>query len=372
MSMANDQDSPTRPDPMGLYETGDDAVHTAFRGQIIYCEKNAAPVTARVVAALLALLDDPELAARPLIGAVRRWPGPPVADALALRVAGALHTRFLSGDAPELTELYEGHDARPADDAAAVRAVILREEARMLPWLDGPPQTNEAGRSWAFIAAMLWVADQGLPATFALSEIGSSAGINLMLDRYGYDLGGVTVGPEQPVMAFAPEWRRPPPPSHPIRIASVQGSDIAPVDLTDPDQALRLKGYIWPEHRVRFDRMDAAIAAATQRPPQLVRAPAADGVRAMLNTPPVAGQTRVLMHSIMWQYLDRSEQDAITAMMEAAGADATADAPLAWIALEANRTVHYHELRVRYWPGRPEEQILATGHAHGAWVDWKG
>ena len=31
----------------------------------------------------------------------------------------------------------------------------------LLPWLDGPPQTNEAGRSANFIAAMLWLADQG-------------------------------------------------------------------------------------------------------------------------------------------------------------------------------------------------------------------
>jgi hypothetical protein len=37
---------------------------------------------------------------------------------------------------------------------------------------------------------MLWLAGQGLPPRFECLEIGSSAGINLMIDRYFYDLGG--------------------------------------------------------------------------------------------------------------------------------------------------------------------------------------
>src|SRR3546814_6843250 len=55
--------------------------------------------------------------------------------------------------------------------------------------------------------------------------------------------------------------------------------------------------------------------------------------------------------------------------MEAAGAQATPERPLAWIALEANRTVHHHELAVRYWPGGGAARKLAHAHAHGAWVE---
>src|SRR3546814_5388749 len=57
------------------------------------------------------------------------------------------------------------------------------------------------------------------------------------------------------------------------------------------------------------------------------------------------------MHSIVWQYVPADQQARVTAAMEAAGAQATPERPLAWIALEANRTVHHHELAVRYWPG---------------------
>ena len=43
---------------------------------------------------------------------------------------------------------------------------------------------------------------------------------------------------------------------------------------------------------------------------------------------------------------------------------------LAWVALEANRTVHGHELVVRHWPGGAAPVMLARAHPHGAWVEW--
>jgi hypothetical protein len=78
------------------------------------------------------------------------------------------------------------------------------------------------------------------------------------------------------------------------------------------------------------------------------------------------------MHSIVWQYVPADQQARITAAMEAAGARATTARPLAWIALEANRTVHHHELVVRHWPGDDAPHKLAHAHAHGAWIEWLG
>ncbi|WP_194953714.1 DUF2332 domain-containing protein [Sphingopyxis solisilvae] len=347
--------------------TGAGAVRTAFANQVAYCRSSNAPVTARIVAALASLLDKPatEFARR-----MAMWEGAPLADALPLRAAGGLHALHLAGTAHELAPIYA--DAEDINDAAIVAGVIARHETALLPWLDGPPQTNEAGRSSNFIAAMLWLADKGLPPRFDCLEIGSSAGINLMIDRYHYDLGGVHVGPQPGAMAFTPDWRGNHPPMHAIEFAGLKGCDVAPVDLTDPAQALRLKAYIWPEHHVRFQRMAAAIAAATAAPPDLIRANAADFVETELARPQAEVTTRVLMHSIVWQYVPADQQARVTAAIEAAGARATAERPLAWIALEANRTVHHHELVVRHWPGGGAPVKLAHAHAHGAWVEWLG
>lgn len=347
-----------------LYQAGGSTVADAFHNQALYCRANDAPITARIVEAVRELLAGD--APGGLLVRVRAWTGAPLADALPLRVAGGLHALHLAGEEPSLSAIYRGEDA---DDIAVVAEVITRREAALLPWLDGPPQTNEAGRSSNFILALLWLAERGLPPKFECLEIGSSAGINLMIDRYRYDLGSVEIGPEAGELAFKPEWRGPPPLNRQITFASLRGCDVAPVDLTDPAQALRLKAYIWPEHHVRFARMDSAIAAAIACKPNIVRMNAAEFVEQALAKPQVEGTTRVVMHSIVWQYVPADQQARVTAAMEAAGARATAERPLAWIALEANRTVHHHELTVRYWPGGEQRLQLGVAHAHGAWLE---
>ena len=347
-----------------LYQAGGSTVADAFHNQALYCRANDAPITARIVEAVRELLagDAPgELLAR-----VRGWSGAPLADALPLRVVGGLHALHLGGEEPALSAIYRGEDM---DDVAVIAEVIARREADLLPWLDGPPQTNEAGRSANFMLALLWLAEQELPPRFECLEIGSSAGINLMIDRYRYDLGGLRIGPKRGALSFKPEWRGPPPPERQISFASLRGCDVAPVDLTDPAQALRLKAYIWPEHHVRFARMDAAIAAASVQKPEIVRMNAAEFVEQALANPQAAGTTRVLMHSIVWQYVPAEQQARVSAAMAAAGARATAERPLAWIALEANRTAHHHELTVRYWPCGEQRLQLGVAHAHGAWLE---
>lgn len=352
---------------LDINASGPGIVVASFDNQVAYCRASGATVTARVVAALRDLLDRGE--GGRLLDALRNWPGAPLADALPLRIAGGIHALHLRGVAPALGAIYT--DQSGTDDAAIVASAIHAHEADLLPWLDGPPQTNEAGRSANFIAAMLWLADQGLPARFECLEIGSSAGINLMLDRYHYDLGGVEVGPKPGAMQFKPEWQGSPPPAHAIEIASSKGCDVAPVDLTDPDQALRLKAYIWPEHSVRFGRLEAAIAEAAKSSPDLVQMNAADFIEAELAKPQAPGTTRVMMHSVVWQYVPADQQQRVTAAMEAAGAAATPDRPLAWIALEANRLLHLHETTVRFWPGGGEPVQLATAHPHGASIVWQ-
>ena len=84
------------------------------------------------------------------------------------------------------------------------------------------------------------------------------------------------------------------------------------------------------------------------------------------------GATRVIAHSIMWQYLPDFTQERIEKALQEAGAAATSERPLAHVALETNRQTFQHELKVRYWPGGEEAVHLANAHPHGAWVEWLG
>lgn len=341
------------------------SVAQAFANQTDYCRANGAPITARIVAAIAQLLDKPQslFAQR-----MAEWTGNALADALPLRAAAGFHALHMAHKAPDLAPIYA--DATGVNDALIINAVTRRFDGELLPWLNGPPQTNEAGRSSSFIAAMLWLIEQGCPARFDAMEIGSSAGINLMIDRYHYDLGGVHVGPQDAVMRFQPEWRGHHPPQHGMEFASLAGCDVAPINLCDDAQANRLKAYIWPDNPIRFARLEAAIASARAKPPLLSRMNAADFLEQQLGRPQATGTTRVLMHSLVWQYIPDDQQHYIILAMEAAGRAATPDRPLAWISLEANRTLLNHELIVRHWPSAPEPHMVAQAHAHGAWINW--
>ena len=348
--------------------TGFDAVRAAFTNQVAYCRDNGAPDTALVCHALGELLDGERGGAT--MARIRAWAGAPLADALPLRIAGGLHALHLAGTEPGLAPIYRG--AQPADATERVAAALEAHDQVLQAWLDGPPQTNEAGRSWAFAAAMLWLAEHGCPPLFALFELGSSAGINLMMDRYRFDLGGVEAGPESARIRIAPAWRGAPPPAQGFAIASAEGCDVAPVDLADPAQALRLRAYIWPELTARFARMDAAVALAHADPPAIRRQPAGDFVAEVLARPAPAGVTRMIAHSVVWQYIPANERRTIAELIEAAGVRATPEAPLAWVMLEANRDTHRHELTLRWWPGGSNPRKLATAHPHGDWVKWDG
>lgn len=345
-----------------------DGVRAAFANQVDYCRANGAPITTRVVEGVAAALDGDNAFARRL----REWPGRPLADGLPLRCAGGMHALMLAGAEPGLAPLYRGEAEAMGDAEHLVGEAIDRHADVLLPWLDGPPQTNEAGRSSNYIAAMLWLADRGLPPRFDCLEIGSSAGVNLMIDRYDYGLGGVAVGPGDSGMRLSPEWRGSPPPGLPSDwgFARLKGCDVAPVDLRDPAQLLRLKAYVWPEHHQRFQRLEFAAASALLKPPELVKQDADAFVEAELARAQAPGTTRIVMHSIVWQYLGAERQARITRAIEAAGAAATAARPLAWVALESNRDSFKHELNVRMWPGDGQPHLLARAHAHGAWIEW--
>ena len=288
-----------------------------------------------------------------------------------LRIAGGLHNLYRTGSEPALSPIYLGQMTAQTAVDTLVSEVAARHDTDLLPWFDSQPQTNEAGRSASFVAALHWLASRVTP-NFELNEIGSSAGMNLLIDRYRYDLGGVVSGPDDSPVTIKPVWNGPPPPADPFVIQSVQGCDIQPIDVTDNAAANRLMAYIGPEMPERFERMKAGIAMIHERPVDLVQADAADFVETQLVRPQAAGTTRVLMHSIVWQYLPDSVQQRIHSAMAEAGKTATAEKPLAWISLETNRATFRHELKVSYWPGGADPVLLGEAHAHGLWVNWLG
>ncbi|HEX4694407.1 DUF2332 domain-containing protein [Sphingomonas sp.] len=342
---------------------GEENNREAFRIQEHYCRNMDAPMYARLCLAVAdGLTHDSRTGAK-----ILDWAGEPTRDALPLRFFGGLHALVRAGKDEGLAAVFRGEVTDRADMAAAVNAALVAHEEEVLPWLDGPPQTNEPGRSGALMLGLMEIARRHGPK-IGLLEIGSSAGLNLLIDRYGFDLGGTRMGPADAPVTIAPEWRGDPPAAVPVEFVSVRGCDVQPLDATDPAVEERLLSYVWPETPARGERLKAAIAMQRAKPVDLVQADAADWIEARLAEPQEAGVTRVLMHSVVWQYLPGAVADRIRAAMGAASDRATAERPLGWVMMEPNRAFAQQIVRVRSWPGKGEWQVLATAHAHGTWV----
>lgn len=335
----------------------------AFRIQEFYCRNMDAPIYARLCTAIAdGLTPDSHTGAR-----VLGWPGEPTRDALPLRFIGGLHALVQAGADPALAAVFQGKTTDNDAIVAAVNAALAAHDELLWPWLDGPPQTNEPGRSGALIVGLLEIARRHGPA-IELLEIGSSAGLNLLIDRYAFDLGGVRMGPADAPVTISPDWIGQPPVPTPIDFVSVCGCDVRPLDATDPAVEARLAAYVWADTPARGERLRQAIAMQRAKPVDLVQADAADWIEARLAEPQQAGVTRVLMHSVVWQYLPQDSADRVRAVMNAAGDRATAERPLGWVMMEPDRAFAHQVIRVKSWPGHDDWQVIATAHAHGAWV----
>ncbi|MCW3836641.1 DUF2332 domain-containing protein [Sphingomonas canadensis] len=339
------------------------AIREAFRTQAHFCTVMDAPVTAGVCSALADALNRESRTG----AAVLDWPGHPIADALPLRLVGGLNALAQRGHAA-LVRVFSGRERDPAAVGAILADALAKHDTAILPWLDGPPQTNEAGRAGALMTGLLHVAARfGQP--FELLEIGSSAGINLLIDRFAFDLGGVRAGPQDSLVRIAPEWRGNPPPDAEVRFVSVRGVDVQPIDVADREAGRRLASYVWAEAHERVDRLARAIAMILEKPVALEAGDAADWVEARLAEPQAEGVTRVLVHSVVWQYLGDARRGRIAAAMARAGAAASFEHPLAWVRMEPNRDLARHEVLVTMWPGGGETRMVALAHAHGAWIE---
>lgn len=347
----------------------EDQVRNAFADQATWCDRLGSPFTARLMVVLGAALDRDTRTGR----AVLDWTGRPDAlgDSVPLRLAGALHALVRAGRDAGLAAVYPPH---PLPDVAAldaaVRAAIRAHDDAIVGWLGFFPQTNEVARSGLLYPGLMTIAHRfGLP--LSLYEVGASAGLNLFADRFAYDLGGRRCGAAGSAVRLAPAWEGDAPAGDDPVVVGRGGCDLAPVDLGDPAARDRLVAYVWADQTERLARLEAAIEIALDAGPvRLDRGDAAACVEDWLAAPAAPGVVRVLVHSIAFQYFPEPSKRQIAEAMARAGAQATREAPLAWLSFE-QADGGGPELRLTFWPEGTSTR-LARADAHGRRVVWEG
>jgi hypothetical protein len=286
-----------------------------------------------------------------------------------IRLLSALHELVLAGHAPALAQFYPsagGH--RPpehvwpaAADAIDEHFEWLRERVKLTV------QTNEPGRSAVLYLALLWLTHV-YRKPIRLLEIGASAGVNLLCDRFCYLDDGRALGdPDSPVR-FEQPWV----PGPPIDRAAAErqlvlveraGCDLSPLDPARVDDRLRLLSYMWPDEHWRVERARLALELAGQSPVPVAREPASSWLTARL--PNAAdGALTVVWHSVVRQYV-RDEEWAAVELALAGAAGPTVELAMEPAGAEGKRM----ELTVRDGASDHRDR-LAWCDDHGPPVVW--
>ena len=338
------------------------ALEAAFIDQARACIALGSPFMGRLMGLLAQQWpDDTGLRRR-----FANWPGDVSSNgaSLPLRLAGGLHALVLTGQDVGLAAAYPPHDVDDATLTRAVVATIRLHDVFLCKWIESPPQTNEVRRSAVLIAAAHWLTDRfRLP--LQLSELGASAGLNLMFDQFALQIGPQVWGSAMATVRLTPDWRGPLPPRAKVRIADRRGVDLNPLLIGNSADELRLIAYLWPDQTDRIARTRAAMALAVA---PVDKGDAIDWLAGRLAAP-WPGRMHLIYHTIAWQYFPTERQTRGRAMIEAAGAAASPDAPLGWLVMEADGDPHGAALTLRLWPG---DVCVGLGRAgfHGQWVDW--
>jgi hypothetical protein len=348
-----------------------DALKTAFAAQAAFCRNAGSPTSALALEAIAGRLGEDG----PFDAFLAPWAEASVRavfdDAAPLRLLGAFHYIVMSGRAPGLAALYADPEPDPAALGAALVASAEAHGRLFAPFMASPPQTNEVARSLALVGGFLTVAaDTRLP--LRCLELGASAGLNMNWSRFGYRFGDSARWGDlgAPVQLFG-QWTGGSPPTPAVEVIEVVGCDQNPIDVLDDDAALRLQSYVWAGQALRLQRIRGAIALKRETGGVPVRADA--GAWSEDHVRPAPGMATVVYHSVFFQYPPEATRARIRAAIEAAGAAATPEAPMAWLRMEPDpaNIAGPMEVRLTQWPGG-EDRLLAQTHPHGSAVTWLG
>ena len=285
-----------------------------------------------------------------------------------LRLLAALHYLVLSGQAPELAAFYpSAGGTKPADGVWPVaRAAIEENFEQIRTRLCRTVQTNEPGRSAVLFAGLLWLVDRHR-RPIRLLEVGASAGLNLVADRYSYVVGGRTLGDPASPLRFEDPWVPPPPidlesAAAKLRIVARAGCDLAPLDPTRPEDQIALLSYIWPDELHRIDRMRAALSVAARDPIPVTARRGSEWLPGVLAAGD--GELTVVWHSVMRQYVEPEEWEAIERAL-----DGRRD--VVRLSMEPALAQHARMQLTVHDPAGARERRLAMCDDHGLPIRWE-
>jgi hypothetical protein len=285
----------------------------------------------------------------------------------------AVQFLLLGGLSHELAAYYPmlgGTRAPDGEAARHFRDLCLGHRSAITDLLaTGLTQTNETRRCAYLLPAFETVAMLGEGRPLALVELGPSAGLNMLWDRYCYDYGtGRLYGDAGSPVRITTRLRgdvRPPLPDAPPDCSWRVGVDLHPIDLGDELAVRWLEALIWPEHVERVARLRAAVALARAERPSLIAGNALELLPGLLASAP-AELTLCLYHThVTYQFTP-----AMRSQLEAILRSASETRTVIRLSCEGGNG-HPELLMQRFAGGQSRTELLAIASGHASWVEWR-
>ena len=227
-------------------------------------------------------------------------------------------------------------------------------------------QTNEPARCATLLPLLAL-----LPPPLALLEVGASAGLCLLPDRYSYDYGGRHVpacSPDSDTPVFRCSANSHTPiPGHNLDVVWRAGLDLSPLDPTIADDRDWLRALVWPGEGEREHLLNQALAVASKNRPRVERGDLRWDLAALASEAPREA-TLVVFHTAVLAYVrDAAARTAFADTVKALGAS--------WVSNESADLFDQPGLPPRPW-GRfllsLDGQGVAYTDAHGTAIEWFG
>lgn len=286
----------------------------------------------------------------------------------------AVHYLLMGGSGPELARHYPtvtGGGQRPTGDPVDLFLRFCADHRDRIVELvtSRGVQTNEVRRCATLLPGFTRVVAEN-PGPLALVEVGPSAGLNLLFDRYRYDYGpaGTVGAPDAPLTLTCEVLEGSPPiPRVFPAVAGRCGVDLDPVDLGDPDTVRWTRALVWPEQLDRLQRLDTAIAVARDDPPDIRSGDAVDLLSSLLEEAP-GDAIPVVYHSYVLNQFTEEARDRFDAALRRA----SANRPIHRLSLEMIDSTDGWPLltHTQYHGGEAADRQLGTAHFHGTWIKW--
>jgi hypothetical protein len=248
-------------------------------------------------------------------------------------------------------------------DILALRGLVDRRAAELSSLMQRRrTQTNEPARCATLLPALA-----ALPGPLALIEVGASAGLTLLPDRYSYDYDGYRLAGTDlmaPVMRCEPRGTVPLPVQVP-EVAWRAGLDLNPLDVSSDEDMRWLSCLVWPGEGDRAEILEAAVAAARRDPAPVYRGDLVTDLPALAAQAP-AGTTLVIFHSAVLAYVEPDDRARFAATVRELHA--------VWLSNEAPRLLPH--VPVPPYEGSPFLLVrdgrtpLALADGHGTWLQW--